>query len=83
MKTSRKRLTLSISLILLATSGCAAGSIVPQLGLTPKFVMGDYCRIAKPITYDSKTDSLATIKQIEYHNSQYVCVCEGDCPEKK
>jgi hypothetical protein len=65
----------SLPLILIATSGCVAD-------LTEVGVKGDYCRIAKPISYDGKVDTPETVQQIEAHNSRYVCVCEGDCPKK-
>lgn len=67
---------LSASLILLATSACAGG-------LTAPVVVSDYCRIAKPIGYDSTADTSATVAEVEAHNSRYVCVCEGDCPAPK
>ena len=57
--------------ILSATSGCVTGSTA---------LVGDYCRIAKPISYDSKADSAETVKEIETHNSKWACVCDGDCP---
>jgi len=57
--------------ILSATSGCVTGSTA---------LVGDYCRIAKPISYDSKADSAETVKEIEAHNSKWACVCDGDCP---
>jgi hypothetical protein len=60
-------------LILSATSGCVTGSTA---------VVGDYCRIAKPIGYDSKKDTAETVAEIEQHNSKWVCVCENDCPQK-
>lgn len=60
--------TLTIPLVL---TGCVTGSTA---------IVGDYCRIAKPIGYDSKTDSSETVKEIEAHNSKWVCVCESDCP---
>lgn len=66
---------LSLPLILSATSGCVTD-------LTGVEVKGDYCRIAKPITYDGKVDTQETVQQIEHHNSQFACVCEGDCPAK-
>jgi hypothetical protein len=44
-------------------------------------VEGDYCRIAKPIYYDMDKDTPETIRQIETHNSRFVCVCELDCPK--
>ena len=56
---------------LLVLTGCVTGSTA---------LVGDYCRIAKPIGYDSKTDSSETVKEIEAHNSKWVCVCESDCP---
>jgi hypothetical protein len=57
--------------ILSATSGCVTGSTA---------LVGDYCRIAKPISYDSKADSAETVKEIETHNSAWSCVCNADCP---
>ena len=59
--------------ILCVTSACVSGSTAP-------LVISDYCRIAKPIGYDSKADSAETVKAIEAHNSQWVCLCEADCP---
>ena len=70
---SRKLKKLSALLIPLVMTACARGSTVPAVS--------DYCAIAKPISYDSKTDSAATITQIQIHNSQFVCVCEHDCPK--
>jgi hypothetical protein len=58
------------------TSACVGGSTAP-------LVISDYCRIAKPIGYDSKADSAETVKAIEAHNSAWVCVCESDCPAGK
>jgi hypothetical protein len=46
-------------------------------------LVGDYCRIAKQISYDSKTDTAETVKEIEAHNSVYECVCNDDCPKSK
>jgi len=59
--------------ILCATSACVSGSTAP-------LVVSDYCRIAKPIGYDSKADSAETVKAVEAHNSAWLCVCEKDCP---
>ena len=59
---------LTIPLVL---TGCVTGSTA---------LVGDYCRIAKPISYDSKTDTAETVKAIEAHNSKWVCLCESDCP---
>lgn len=64
---------LSASLILSATSGCVHVSTDPV-------PLSNYCLIAKPISYDSVADTPETVQQIERHNSQYVCVCEADCP---
>lgn len=72
---SMKRARLWPLTILLATSGCATGStgrVVP---------VSEYCRIAAPIGYDSTADSAATVAAIEAHNSAWVCLCEGDCPQ--
>ena len=60
--------TLTIPLVL---TGCVTGSTA---------LVGDYCRIAKPISYDSRIDTVETVKEIEAHNSKWVCVCESDCP---
>jgi len=43
-------------------------------------VVSDYCRIAKPICYDSRADTAETVKAIEAHNSAWACVCDKDCP---
>jgi len=59
--------------ILCATSACVSGSTAP-------LVVSDYCRIAKPIGYDSKADSAETVRAIELHNSAWLCLCEKDCP---
>lgn len=56
---------------LLVLTGCVTGSTA---------LVSDYCRIAKPISYDSKADSAETVKTIETHNSQWACVCDNDCP---
>ena len=58
-------------MILLGLTGCVTDSTA---------LVGDYCRIAKPISYDSKADSAETVKEIETHNSKWACVCDGDCP---
>lgn len=60
-----------LPLILLGMSGCVTDSIA---------VVGDYCRIARPISYSTQLDTAETVKEIETHNSQWVCVCENDCP---
>lgn len=71
----RTRLKLLSALpILLATSGCATGLTAP--------VVSDYCRIAAPIMYNGAADTPDTVRQIEEHNSKWVCVCENDCPKK-
>ena len=54
--------------------GCAGVSTVP----TPPAA---YCKIAKPITYDSTADSAETVRQIDEHNGTWVCLCENDCPK--
>ena len=58
-------------LTLIATSACVTDSTA---------VVGDYCRIARPISYNTQLDTAETVKEIETHNSQWVCVCENDCP---
>ena len=70
----RQRALLGL-LILSGLSGCAGG-------LTEGVkVVSDYCKIAAPIGYDSKVDSPETVAAVEKHNSQWVCVCEEDCPK--
>ena len=64
---------LSLCLILSVTSGCAIGSTGPAPA-------SSYCVIAQPLGYDSASDTPETVAQIERHNSQYMCVCESDCP---
>lgn len=64
-----------LALTLLTLSGCATVST------TPAPTVSDYCRIAKPIRYNSKLDSAPTVAAIEAHNSSWVCVCEHDCPQ--
>ena len=71
MRTSPRPRSLLTLTTLLALTGCVTGSTA---------LVGDYCRIAKPISYDSKTDTAETVKAIETHNSQWACVCENDCP---
>lgn len=71
----KKLITLFALLIPTALSGCAAVSTGPA-------VVSDYCRIARPITYDTAADSAETQRQIEEHNSRWVCVCENDCPKE-
>lgn len=71
MKNKLKKL--SLLPILFVMSGCVTASTAPA-------VISDYCRIAKPISYDSVKDTAETIAEIEAHNSKYVCVCEQDCP---
>ena len=61
-------------ILLLALASCAPP---PQ----PVPAVGEYCRIARPIGYDSTADSAETVAAIERHNSQWLCVCEGDCPK--
>ena len=71
MRMLRKLKPLLPLLILSVTSGCVTGSTA---------LVGDYCRIAKPISYDSKADTAETVKEIEAHNSKWSCVCNADCP---
>ncbi len=72
---NRKLTTLSLLLTPFALSGCVHGSTAPG-------VISDYCRIAKPISYDAQQDTAETVAEIEEHNSKWVCVCENDCPNK-
>lgn len=78
MRTSGLRNRLLILLLTpLVLSGCASGLIGLQ---QTQNLTGDFCRIYKPIHYDASLDTVDTIKQIESLNSQFVCVCEHDCP---
>jgi hypothetical protein len=60
-------------LILSVTSGCVTA-------LTGPVPVNSYCAVAAPIGYDSAADTAETVKQIEAHNSKWVCLCESDCP---
>jgi hypothetical protein len=71
MQTSPRLTPLWTLTTLLALTGCVTGSTA---------LVGDYCRIAKPISYDSKADTAETVKAVEAHNNQWACVCDGDCP---
>ena len=75
MRMSRRLRMLPLLLILSGTSACETVSTGVAVG-------GDYCRIARPIAYDGKLDTPGTVRQVELHNSSFVCVCEGDCPRK-
>ena len=66
----KPKLLLTLTTLLVLT-GCVTDSTA---------LVGDYCRIAKPISYDSKTDAAETVKEIEAHNSKWACVCDKDCP---
>lgn len=74
----RKQKMLLGLVILSGLSGCAGGLIAGEPKVT---VISDYCKIAAPISYDSKVDSPETVAAVEKHNSQWVCLCEGDCPK--
>ncbi|OQW33946.1 MAG: hypothetical protein A4E20_12005 [Nitrospira sp. SG-bin2] len=76
MKSNKLKL-LWLLTIPLALSGCVTGSIARAPA-----TVSDYCLIAKPIGYDSTKDTPETVKAIEAHNSQWVCVCEKDCPAR-
>lgn len=56
------------------------GSCALNPPAAPAPAAGEYCRIARPIGYDSTRDTPETVAEIERHNSQWTCVCEGDCP---
>lgn len=73
---SSKRNALLTCLMLPVLSACA-----PDLIAAKPQAMSDYCLIAKPISYDTKADSAATVSAIEAHNSVWVCLCEHDCPK--
>lgn len=71
MQMSPRLKSLLMLTTLLVLTGCVTGSTA---------LVSDYCRIAKPISYDSKADSAETVKAVETHNSQWACVCDNDCP---
>ena len=71
VKSNWARLPLSL-LTLFVLGGCATVSTAP---------VNSYCAIAKPITYDAKQDTVETVKEVETHNSVFVCLCEQDCPK--
>lgn len=83
---SRRPKGLLIAVMMLATAGCASRTPEP-----PKTV-SDYCLIAKRMSYaelrrdqvddpGNKADTPETVKQVKDHNSEYACVCGGDCPK--
>ena len=72
MRTWLKLKLLWLLPILSVLSGCVTGST----GADRVKTISDYCRIAKPITYDTTKDTPDTVKQIEEHNSKWVAVCE-------
>lgn len=51
----------------IATAGCTSG-----------VTESDFCLIAVPI-HDSPLDTAETRAQVNRHNSDWVCRCEGDC----
>lgn len=65
---------LSLCLILPVMSGCVTDSTAPV-------PVNSYCAIAVPIGYDTTKDTAETVAAIEAHNSQWVCLCESDCPK--
>lgn len=71
---SKKLRLLSALPILSVISGCVANTTAPV-------AVHDYCELVYPITYDTEHDTDPTIKEIEKHNSVYVCICENDCPK--
>ena len=73
MKTWLKLKLLWFLPILTVLNGCATGLTAVE----PTRLISDYCRIAKPITYDTTKDTPDTVAQIEEHNSKWVAVCEG------
>lgn len=68
--------------ILFAISGCDVVLTPPKPIPARQIVQDSYCKLAQPIRYDSAHDSADTVRQIEAHNSTWVCTCEGDCPAK-
>lgn len=61
---------------LLAATGCASGSTAIETGKgTPAA-----CDMFQPIRASSR-DTAETQRQIDAHNSVWVCLCEKDCPK--
>ena len=74
LKLQGQLMLLAFSVVMLSgLSGCVTGSTAPA-------VVRDYCELVYPITYDAEHDTAPTVKEIEKHNSVYVCICENDCP---
>lgn len=73
---SRKLKLLCVCLMTLGLSACA------HVLTDPEVPLNDYCRIVKPIFYDStKIADPELLRAVEDHNSQWACVCENDCPK--
>lgn len=64
-----KQTLLGPILLLSSLSGCETVSTVPV-------VVSEYCRVAKPIEYDSEADTSATVTQIEAHNLRWLSLCD-------
>ena len=65
-------LILTAITILILLPGCASVSSAAS----------EFCQIAEPITW-AEADTQETRQQIHRHNAKWMCVCEGDCPEKR
>ena len=72
---------LCLAPVMLGLTACGA-QFIPQLTptFTPKFIMGDFCRMDHPMTYATQ-DADATKQQIEKHNTSWLCTCQGICAD--
>ena len=64
--------SIMLSLILSGIGGCKTVSTGTA---------SDYCLIAKPIGYSIKNDSPETVAAVRKYDSEWVCICEHDCPK--
>ena len=58
---------------LLATAACTTASTATDAS----------CRAFRPIAFSARGDTPETVRQVKAHNSKWVCLCEGDCPERR
>lgn len=69
----RRLMPLVLPLMLLPLAGCQTLSIGTRY-------LDTSCLALRPITYSSKSDSAATIKQIREHNAAYTALCPATKP---
>lgn len=71
MNKSNKLNRLLLIPLLMSLSGCVHGST----GLVP---IDGFCKVAQPISYDSKRDTPETVQQVEAHNLKWLRLCEKE-----